>query len=125
MRLATFCVFVYCWIMPSWQIQSTFAQDRPNVILIIADDLGYGEVECYPNVEEHPLPTPHIDSLASSGVLCTQGYSADPMCWPSRASILTGRYHQRFQRTNPLPDETATTTCPFTKVRNRSRRSAT
>jgi arylsulfatase A-like enzyme len=73
--------------------------------LIIADDLGYGEVECYPNVEDDRLPTPHIDALAQDGVRCSQGYAADSMCWPSRASILTGRYHQRFARTNPLPEE--------------------
>jgi arylsulfatase A len=75
MRLATLCLFICFWTTTGGQARLTFAQDRPNVILIIADDLGYGEVECYSNVEEDPLPTAHIDSLAASGVRCTQGYS--------------------------------------------------
>jgi arylsulfatase B len=74
MRQTTFCVFICCGAMTTGHGLSTVAQDRPNVILIIADDLGYGEVECYSNVEERPLPTPHIDSLARTGVLCTHGY---------------------------------------------------
>ena len=66
---------------------------QPNVILILADDLGYGELGCYgaPNVR-----TPHMDSLAAQGVRCTDGYAAFPVCSPSRAALLTGRYPARF-----------------------------
>ena len=66
---------------------------RPNIILILADDLGYGELSCYGSPDAE---TPHIDRLAAEGVRCTDGYSAFPVCSPSRAAILTGRYPQRF-----------------------------
>ena len=69
------------------------AADQPNVILILADDLGYGDVGCYgaPDVK-----TPVMDQLARDGVRCTDGYAAFPVCSPSRAAILTGRYPARF-----------------------------
>lgn len=67
-------------------------QHKPNVILILADDLGYGEAGCYGG----PVKTPHMDRLAAEGVRCTDGYAAFPVCSPSRAAILTGRYPQRF-----------------------------
>ena len=65
---------------------------KPNVILILADDLGYGELGCYGG----PVKTPHMDRLANEGVRCTDGYAGFPVCSPSRAAILTGRYPQRF-----------------------------
>ena len=68
---------------------------RPNIVLIFADDLGYGEVSCYP--QRQTIRTPNIDRLAQSGVRMTDGYSADPMCLASRASLLTGNYFQRFR----------------------------
>ncbi len=69
------------------------AADKPNVILILADDLGYGDVGCYgaPDVK-----TPNMDQLAKEGVRCTDGYAAFPVCSPSRAALLTGRYPARF-----------------------------
>ena len=105
MRRTSLFLFLCCWATICGHGRAINGQDLPNVILIIADDLGYGEVECYPNIEQRPLPTSHIDALAERGSLCLQGYAADSMCWPSRASILTGRYHQRFHRTNPLPED--------------------
>ncbi len=65
---------------------------KPNVVLILADDLGYGELGCYGG----PVNTPHMDRLAAKGVRCTDGYAAFPVCSPSRAAILTGRYPQRY-----------------------------
>ncbi len=69
------------------------AARQPNIILIVADDLGYGELGCQGNPE---IPTPHIDSIASTGIRMTQGYVTAPVCCPSRAGLLTGRYQTRF-----------------------------
>jgi len=60
------------------------AQNRPNIILIIADDLGYGELGCQGNAQ---IPTPNIDGIASIGVRFKAGYVSAPNCSPSRAGI--------------------------------------
>ncbi len=65
----------------------------PNVIILLADDLGYGELGCQGNTD---IPTPHIDSLAQNGVRFTTGYVTGPNCSPSRAGLLTGRTPTRF-----------------------------
>jgi arylsulfatase A-like enzyme len=65
----------------------------PNIILLVADDLGYGELGCQGNDE---IPTPHIDSIASNGVRFTQAYVTAPNCSPSRAGFLTGKIPTRF-----------------------------
>lgn len=71
---------------------------QPNVVVILADDMGYGDLSCFrhdpANVDGAAL-TPHIDSLAAQGVKFTNAYSM-PMCSPARAALLTGRYPQRF-----------------------------
>ncbi|MBX3484679.1 sulfatase [Phenylobacterium sp.] len=66
---------------------------KPNVIVILADDLGYGDTAVYGS---KIVKTPNIDALAADGVRFTQGYVTHPVCSPSRAAILTGRYQQRF-----------------------------
>lgn len=65
----------------------------PNVVILLADDLGYGELSCQGNPE---IPTPHVDALAAKGVRFTAGYVAAPNCSPSRAAIMTGRLGTRF-----------------------------
>jgi arylsulfatase A-like enzyme len=62
-----------------------------NVVLILADDLGSGDVGCYGGT----IPTPHLDALAAGGTRFTQAYVTAPTCGPSRAGLLTGRYQQR------------------------------
>ncbi len=73
---------------------------RPNIILIVADDLGWGDPGCYPKGPawgpEALTPTPNIDALAASGVRFTQAYTTGMVCAPSRAALLTGRNQQRF-----------------------------
>jgi arylsulfatase A-like enzyme len=72
--------------------------NRPNVVLILADDMGFGDLSCYrqdPANVDAPTFTPHIDALAAGGVKFTNAYS-QPMCSPARAALLTGRYPQRF-----------------------------
>jgi arylsulfatase B len=66
---------------------------KPNIIVILADDLGYADLGCQGCKD---VPTPNIDSLARHGIRCTDGYVSSPFCSPSRAGILTGRYQQRF-----------------------------
>jgi len=66
---------------------------KPNVILILADDLGYGEPGCYGSPD---AKTPNMDRLAAEGVRCTDGYAAFPVCSPARAALLTGRYPHRY-----------------------------
>lgn len=80
-------------------------QKPPNILLLVADDLGYGELSCQGNPQ---IPTPQIDSLARSGVRFTSGYVSGPYCSPTRAGLLTGRYQQRFgHEFNPGPAEQA------------------
>jgi len=66
---------------------------RPNVIVILMDDLGYADVSAY---HKGRIPTPNIDRLANEGVRFTQGYVSAPICSPSRAGLMTGRHQQRF-----------------------------
>ena len=66
---------------------------RPNILFIVADDLGYGDLGCYGGTD---IPTPHLDALAAGGVRFTSGYVTAPMCAASRAALLTGRYQTRF-----------------------------
>ncbi len=68
-------------------------RSRPNIIVFLADDLGYGELGCQGNPE---IPTPHIDGLAQGGVRMTNAYVAASFCSASRAGLLTGRYPTRF-----------------------------
>lgn len=68
------------------------ASDRPNVVLIVADDLGYGDLGCYGG----EIATPAIDALAAEGLLLTQFYANAPECTPTRAALLTGRYQHRI-----------------------------
>src|SRR5262245_38391055 len=75
---------------------------RTNVVVILADDLGYGDLGCY----GHPrFKTPHLDRLAADGVRLTQFNTPMPFCAPTRAALLTGRYPGRCGLTaNPAPD---------------------
>lgn len=70
------------------------AADRPNILVIYADDLGYGDVGCY-NRDRGKIPTPGIDKLAEQGMRFTDAHSSSGVCSPSRYTLLTGRYHWR------------------------------
>ena len=69
------------------------ASDRPNIVLVLADDLGYGDLGCYGSKTNL---TPNIDRLARQGLRFTDFHSNGPMCTPTRAAMLTGQYQQRF-----------------------------
>ncbi len=82
--------------------QPLVAADRPNIVIILADDLGYGDLGCY----GHPrFKTPHLDKMAAEGARLTQFNTPMPFCAPTRASLLTGRYPFRCgMNSNPAPD---------------------
>ncbi len=69
-------------------------RQKPNIVILYADDLGYGDVQCY-NPERGKIPTPNIDKLAAQGMRFTDGHSSSGVCSPSRYTLLTGRYHWR------------------------------
>jgi len=66
------------------------ANDRPNIVVILADDLGFSDIGCYGS----EIPTPRLDALASDGLRFTQFYNS-PRCSPTRAALLTGLYSQQ------------------------------
>ena len=65
---------------------------KPNIVIFLADDLGYGDIGCYGN---HSVRTPNIDSIAREGVKMTQHLTTASTCTPSRSAFLTGRYQIR------------------------------
>lgn len=73
-------------------IHLSFAQHPPNIVLIVADDLGYGDLRCY---GAENIQTPRLDALAAQGVRLTTFYANGPECTPTRTALLTGRYQQR------------------------------
>ena len=73
--------------------QSKLQKNKPNVILLMADDLGYGDLSAYGNTS---ISTPHLDNMAESGIKFTRFYSAGPVCSPTRGSCLTGRHPYRY-----------------------------
>jgi arylsulfatase A-like enzyme len=88
---------------------------KPNILLIVSDDQGYGDIGVHGCKD---IPTPHIDSIAKSGVRCTNGYVSGPYCSPTRAGLLTGRYQTRFgHEFNPgAKDDTPDIGLPLTEV---------
>jgi len=98
----------------NWQAGPTAASnsERPNIILIVADDLGWNDISFYGGgVADGTVPTPNIDSIARQGVDLRSGMSASAICAPSRASIMTGRYATRFGfEFTPLPNGMANIT---------------
>jgi arylsulfatase A-like enzyme len=79
------------------QAQEKSGPTRPNIVFILADDMGWKDLGCYGNPYNE---TPNLDLLAKSGIRFTQAYSACPVCSPTRASIMTGKYPARLQLTN-------------------------
>ena len=73
---------------------------RPNILFILADDLGYADLSCY---GRRDYETPVLDRLAADGLLFSQAYSSSPICSPTRVALITGRYHQRLAVGLPEP----------------------
>lgn len=77
-------------------IRAAAPATAPNIVILLADDMGYGDVACYGGKD---VPTPRIDQLAREGVRLTDGYVTCPACAPSRLSLMAGAYPQRFGMT--------------------------
>jgi len=95
-------VFIAAMIATSCSASKTHEDPLPNIVIVLTDDLGYGDISCY---NQAAVPTPHIDKLALQGVRCTDFYVPTPYCAPSRATLLTGRFPLRHGMIrNPTPD---------------------
>ena len=87
LRRIFFCLLL-CF---SLEVESA---DRPNVILVMADDLGWGDLQCFNS--DSPIKTPQLDEMAAGGLKFNRFYSAGPVCSPTRGSCLTGRHPFRY-----------------------------
>ncbi len=85
--------FITSLLLSSFGFAHAVQPVRPNILFIVGDDMGYGDVGFHKCID---IPTPNLDALAASGVQFTSGYVSGPYCSPSRAGLLTGRYQERF-----------------------------
>jgi arylsulfatase A-like enzyme len=97
-----------CWILVAVALLplSAFAEDagKPNIVFIIADDLGYGDLGCY---GQQKIQTPNLDRMAAEGVKFTDAYAGTTVCAPSRCILMTGQHggHARVRSNAPIPLE--------------------
>src|SRR5512134_3343260 len=85
---------IYCLLLATTAVAESAAPLLPpNIIVVLADDLGYADIGLHGGRE---VATPNIDSLGVNGIRCSNGYVSGPYCSPTRAGLLTGRYQQRF-----------------------------
>ncbi len=93
-RHLTFCFAIYCLGAATLAVAAAPTTARPNIVVILADDLGYGDPHCY-NPARGKILTPHMDRLAREGMMFTDAHASSAACSPSRYTLLTGRYHWR------------------------------
>lgn len=93
-------IFMVALFSVSCGVATAERPDKPNIVLILADDLGWQDVKCYDIDEPSPYETPNIDQLAKEGVKFWQAYSPAPTCAPSRGAMLAGKHPARLQRTH-------------------------
>ncbi|WP_339731918.1 sulfatase [uncultured Gimesia sp.] len=97
------CLLILFMLAPLSELQSAEKKQtaKPNILVILCDDLGYGDLACY----GHPqIKTPHLDQLASEGMRFTDCYASAPVCSPSRAGLLTGRTPNRLGVYDWIPE---------------------
>ena len=75
------------------------AAERPNLVFILADDLGYGEIGCY---GQKVIATPHLDRMAREGMRFTHYYAGATVCAPSRSVLMTGQHHKNDVAEKPM-----------------------
>ena len=95
-----FLLFFAFFLIPFVTLLSKERPPKPNIVLILADDLGWQDVGCYDIDEPTPMETPHIDTLATKGVKFWQGYSPAPTCAPTRCAMMSGRHPAVLQKTH-------------------------
>ncbi|MFA8017648.1 arylsulfatase [Bremerella cremea] len=86
-------LFVMSLLLVATSSLSAAETSRPNIMILYADDLGFGDLSCY--AEKGKIQTPNLDKLAASGMRFTDGHSSSGICTPSRYALLTGRHHWR------------------------------
>ena len=100
--ILTLCICIAILITSGCTKHNKTIETKPNVVIILADDLGYGDLSCF---GQEDYFTPNIDNLANEGVVCTDFYVPTPYCAPSRATLLTGKFPLRHGLIrNPTPD---------------------
>ena len=85
-------VMIFSWLIPLGHADA-IVEIRPNVLIILADDLGYADTGF---TGSNVVQTPNLDRLAANGVVLKNGYVTHPYCGPSRSGLVTGRYQARF-----------------------------
>ena len=113
-RLPIVCLFLFASVCPDWWLTTDTAlvqAKSPNIVMILVDDMGYGDAQCY-NAESK-IPTPNIDQLARDGMRFTDAHAAGPLCHMSRYGLMTGRFPFRTDvslwREHPLIEAEQTT----------------
>jgi arylsulfatase A-like enzyme len=89
-----------CLVLVVYSAAVHAAQDRPNIVYVMADDMGFGDVKCFGGAR-CLIETPHMDALANSGMRFTDAHSVASVCVPSRVAIMTGRYPWRTRGSRP------------------------
>lgn len=97
-RVSLLCLLVLCF--SSLSSADTKRPAKPNLVLILTDDLGWQDVKCYDIDEPSPMETPNIDALSQRGVMFWQAYAPAPTCAPSRCAIMSGVHPARAQKTH-------------------------
>ena len=92
-RFIQFAILIaaFCFVPSGHAFEN--GEKLPNVLILYADDLGFGDLGCYN--PESKIPTPNLDQLAKAGMRFTDGHSSSGICTPSRYALLTGRHHWR------------------------------
>ena len=99
-RFRLILAVIAAWILAPIDVFGALKpSNKPNIIVILSDDLGYGELGCYGGKD---APTPNLDAMAKNGVRFTSGYVTCPVCSQTRAGLLTGKYQHRFGHENNI-----------------------
>ena len=103
-KIILFVALIVSTLLFNCTVKKSEQQQKPNILIIYLDDLGYGDVSAYGSVG---LQTPNIDKLANGGVKFTDAHSSSSTCTPSRYALLTGVYPWRNKNAKILPGDAA------------------